>query len=266
MNLTNTTFTGGNEPMVYISQGGAGSTFDISLTDSNLSGTHGGIVNTVAGLTVNAQGNWWGDPDGPGGTDVSGNVDTGNYSDHVILPDNDLDGLKNWEEDTNLNGVVDAGETDPNNPDTDGDGFSDGYEVLTLFSDPLDPLDPYDPSNPDPNYVDNDMDGLPAINDPNDNNPDTDGDGYPDGYEVQCGTDPTNPNDKPKLGDVNNNGRVDNVDAIIIFQAQLGAIDINRYIDKTPQMDLNRDGLVNYQDAVYAFDFFLGIRNKLPVQ
>ena len=43
-------------------------------------------------------------------------------------------------EDANANGIVDAGETDPLNPDSDGDGFNDGDEV-TLGTDPLDELD-----------------------------------------------------------------------------------------------------------------------------
>ena len=32
--------------------------------------------------------------------------------------------------------------TDPLNPDTDGDGFDNGQEVLRMGTDPLDPLDP----------------------------------------------------------------------------------------------------------------------------
>jgi hypothetical protein len=51
--------------------------------------------------------------------------------------DTDLDGLSDDAEDTNNNGVVDAGETDPLNHDTDGDGYSDGEEVAA-GSDPLD--------------------------------------------------------------------------------------------------------------------------------
>ncbi|MGD9101136.1 MAG: carbohydrate-binding domain-containing protein, partial [Anaerolineae bacterium] len=42
--------------------------------------------------------------------------------------DSDGDGLPDWIEDANHNGVVDEGETDPHNPDTDGDGLSDGDE------------------------------------------------------------------------------------------------------------------------------------------
>jgi hypothetical protein len=44
-----------------------------------------------------------------------------------------------------LSGIVEQSlGTDPNNPDTDGDGFSDSMEVSELNSDPLDPDDPGD--------------------------------------------------------------------------------------------------------------------------
>jgi hypothetical protein len=40
--------------------------------------------------------------------------------------------------------------TDALNPDTDGDGFDDGEEVLVLGTDPLDPLDPTPDPVPEP--------------------------------------------------------------------------------------------------------------------
>ena len=43
-------------------------------------------------------------------------------------PDGDNDGIPNRIEDANGNGQVDPGETDPANPDTDGDGLQDGVE------------------------------------------------------------------------------------------------------------------------------------------
>jgi hypothetical protein len=54
----------------------------------------------------------------------------------VVKQDSDTDGLKDVEEDVNLNKAVDDGETDPFNADTDSDGLSDGAEVQ-WGSDPL---------------------------------------------------------------------------------------------------------------------------------
>jgi hypothetical protein len=75
------------------------------------------------------------------------------------FPDNDLDGMPNWFEnrhpglnrenpsdaalDFDADGLTNLEEfqhgTDPNNPDTDGDGSSDGYEVHTGHTDPAKP-------------------------------------------------------------------------------------------------------------------------------
>jgi len=97
-----------------------------------------------------------------------------------LITDPDSDELSNLDE--YLNG------TDPQNPDTDGDGMLDGYEVENN----LDPL--VDDSLEDP-----DNDGLTngeevALGtDPN--RSDTDGDGMPDGWEVAHALDPTDPSD-----------------------------------------------------------------------
>jgi hypothetical protein len=58
------------------------------------------------------------------------------------VPDMDGDALLVTEEE--------AIGTDALNPDTDGDGFSDGEEVLELGTDPLDPLDPTPDPVPEP--------------------------------------------------------------------------------------------------------------------
>jgi outer membrane protein OmpA-like peptidoglycan-associated protein len=91
--------------------------------------------------------------------------------------DPDKDGLTNNEE-------KELG-TDPNNPDTDGDGLKDGAEVKTYRTNPLNP--------------DTDSDGLKDGEEvltyrTNPLNPDTDGDGLKDGEEVlNYRTDPLNP-------------------------------------------------------------------------
>ncbi len=80
--------------------------------------------------------------------------------------------------------------TDPNEADTDGDGYTDGEEVKAGY----DPLGP--------GKLDSDNDGFPDPDerafgtDPYD--PDTDGDGYEDGAEIDNGFNPliSSPGDK----------------------------------------------------------------------
>ncbi|MGA1873427.1 MAG: Ig-like domain-containing protein, partial [Thermoplasmatota archaeon] len=56
------------------------------------------------------------------------------------LNDTDEDGIPDMDEDVNGNGLVDPGETDPENPDTDGDGLIDGIEIDTSDGNSTDPL------------------------------------------------------------------------------------------------------------------------------
>jgi hypothetical protein len=114
---------------------------------------------------------------------VAGVECTGSYCDNLrlyckepVLHDSDNDGLPDDLEDVNQNGIVDAGETDPNNPDTDNDGLNDGLEVNTLGTDPT--------------LTDSDGDGTP------DGDEDHDGDGFTNAEEVQCSSDPGNPSSK----------------------------------------------------------------------
>lgn len=114
--------------------------------------------------------------------------------------DTDLDGVNDFIEDANNNGVVDAGETDPLNPDSDGDGALDGQEDVNangiVDSGEADPL-----------------------------NFDTDGDGLTDGYEINIvGTNPgasttvyTGP-----LGDMNGDGILNAGDAVLHQRLILG--------------------------------------------
>lgn len=94
--------------------------------------------------------------------------------------------------------------TDPNDPDSDNDGFSDGYEAETGFN-PLDPA-----SHPSSSFVlrgaavatdarDTDGDGLTNVYEDeigtDDSVGDTDNDGSPDGIELLNGTNPLDPSD-----------------------------------------------------------------------
>lgn len=91
----------------------------------------------------------------------------------ALDPDGDL--LTNDQE-------LNAG-TDPNNPDTDGDGLTDGEELRTHGTDPND-FDTDDDELTDGEEIE--MGTNPTI-------ADTDGDGYADGVEVRAGYDPLGP-------------------------------------------------------------------------
>ena len=107
------------------------------------------------------------------------------FDDWQYLADTDDDGLPNLIE-------KEIG-SDPYNPDTDGDNLPDGYEALTLGTDPT-------KSDTDDNGVldcdeDFDEDGLTSLQEYEQGtepyNEDTDGDGLKDGEEINTyGTDP----------------------------------------------------------------------------
>ena len=60
-------------------------------------------------------------------SDLSNEVSIG-YTDVAPFVDSDRDGLTDAAEDVNLNQLVDPGETDPEDPDTDDDGVVDGSD------------------------------------------------------------------------------------------------------------------------------------------
>jgi uncharacterized repeat protein (TIGR01451 family) len=118
--------------------------------------------------------------------------DMGATTTSPLDPDTDNGGVIDGAEDSNLNGVIDAGETDPTeghgtddptapNNDSDGDGLSDNVET-TLGTDPKDADSDDDgiSDGQEPNLSE-DTDGDGLIN-PLD--PDSDNDGLYDGTEV----------------------------------------------------------------------------------
>ena len=112
--------------------------------------------------------------------------------------DCDLDGLRNEIEDSNRNGVVDAGETDPLKADTDGDGLKDGIERgFKPDGTPIDGAFKSDPLKPDTDgdslsdgHEDSNQNGIKDDTETDPTQADTDGDGITDGAEVAIGTDP----------------------------------------------------------------------------
>ena len=120
--------------------------------------------------------------------------------------DSDNDGLSDDFEDPNGNGIVDDGETDPNDPDSDEDGLLDGTEVFgDNNTDPLNPDSDGDGLCDGPGTIagclggsdgeDQNADGTTQPNETNPTLADTDNGGVPDGAEVIRGTDPLDPSD-----------------------------------------------------------------------
>ena len=104
--------------------------------------------------------------------------------------------------DCDNDGVINADDPAPLNPDRDGDGDLDGSD--TDADDPCSWSENQNPANAEPAWanLDCDSDGL-SNGEEVDNygtdprNEDTDGDGYSDPIEIREGSDPTDPNSKP---------------------------------------------------------------------
>jgi hypothetical protein len=117
---------------------------------------------------------------------------------NVCDEDDDNDGLTDNYEDLNLDGIVDIGETDPLNNDTDSDGLLDGV---------------------DPFPLDTDNDGIN-----NNTDLDDDDDGFSDLEEIAAGTNPLDAADYPVIadGDINLDGVVGVIDVLFAQQVLAG--------------------------------------------
>ncbi|MFP4598313.1 MAG: OmpA family protein [Persicimonas sp.] len=145
-----------------------------------------------------------------------------------VTTDSDGDGIADGKEDANRdgevaldpngNGVFEANfgeETDPANPDTDGDGLLDGWEIDAYGTDPYMPDTDGDGLEDgeehqlrrttypclDPALADSDFDGVDDgeeidVHGTDPCDPDSDGDGVYDFVELDDGTDPTSASSK----------------------------------------------------------------------
>lgn len=180
------------------------------------------------------------------------------------LDDCDRDGLKDGQEDTNGNGVRDAGETNARARDSDGDGLTDGVE-RRIGTNPL--------SNTSPaSFTDGDNDGLPATHDPDDADSDADNDRFRDGYEAALlGIDAVgNPSLKPTMGDVNGDATLSNLDALVTQSLFLGNLSLDSPVWGGPakrfrNTDMNGDAATSNIDALIIQSYFLGNLPLLPL-
>jgi hypothetical protein len=178
----------------------------------------------------------------------------------LYLPDSDGDGLLDWEEDLNLNGQYDGPlETYARRQDSDGDSFEDGVERF-FYGDAL------DPSVPSRDRSDDDSDGLPIAVDPTQDNPDTDADRFKDGCDAAMGRDlswATDPEKVPPLGDVDDNGTVDNADAQRMLNFFANKDEGPIYV--SARNDMTRDAWIDNADAQVVLNFFGNIIETLPM-
>ncbi len=130
------------------------------------------------------------------------------YFTNPLNPDTDNDGLTDGEEEYTY-------DTDSLDPDTDNDYLKDGWEVTHSYQGvDFDPLDGSD------GWTDHDNDGLYTGFEVKFiytlwNDPDTDNDGWDDGVEVYCGSDPLDISDTP-LSDYDGDG-ITNYDECYLY-------------------------------------------------
>lgn len=168
------------------------------------------------------------------GYDKNGTRGDNGGQDNPFDGDADDDGLIYLSEDINNNGIVDPGETDPYNPDTDGDGLNDGLErglsqpegkgtgsTWRNDTDPNTKSDPLDPDSDNDGLTDGQEDknenGKVDLNETNPIDTDTDDDGLTDDSEdkdLDAIIDPTETN--PADYDTDNDGLPDGLEEGIV--------------------------------------------------
>lgn len=200
--------------------------------------------------------NYFGQPGGPTAGqvenntgNVAGDVTTASNSNNTNLIDTDGDTLLDSEE-SQLYG------TNPNVADTDGDGYGDGVEVANGY-DPLNSDSPTAGGATTP-AVDTDGDGIPDSLDANPSDPDANGDRIKDGYSLAV---TYSIDGKVTLGDVNNDGIRNNSDATQILEVFLN---VRTLSGTSNDYDINRDGKIDNVDAVILYGWSLNAIPYIP--
>jgi outer membrane protein OmpA-like peptidoglycan-associated protein len=182
-------------------------------------------------------------------TDNSGDTDTAVVY-IAVLEDSDGDNVNNAEEAENG--------TDPNNPDTDGDGKTDGEEG-TIDSDGDGTIDALEPADEDA-----DGDGVPDEQDSSNNDAtnDTDGDGINNDVEVVRGTNPlkADSDDDGKndllegVVDSDGDGKIDAIESSTNDTDNDGISDELDSEDTNPNNDTDGDGIGNAHEVAAGTD------------
>ncbi len=181
--------------------------------------------------------------------DKSGDTDTASVV-IKVLEDSDDDNVSN--DDEAANG------TDPNNPDTDGDGKNDGVEGTT-DSDNDGIIDALEPSDQD-----SDGDGVSDENDGSNNDPsnDSDGDGLSNSVEQTRGTNPllkdTDGDEKDDNAEGASNSDGDGlIDALESSLVDTDNDGVNNELDAentNPNNDSDNDGIGNAYEVASGTD------------
>lgn len=155
--------------------------------------------------------------------------------------------------DADADGLLDIQETargtNSASKDSEGDTIEDGVETAIGY-DSLIGAALVDRTDTDGDLI---PDNWETANGFNPANADEDGDGYRDGYEFAISGAPTLAG-VPHIGDVNGTNLADNNDASIIFNYYLGNIGAPAF---PARGDLDRNGTVDYVDAVILFNWSL---------
>jgi len=195
------------------------------------------------------------------------------YATAAMVVDSDEDGLLDGEEDTDLDGIVDAGETDPADSDSDDDGYDDGEEVAAG-------TDPNHPGSFGAPVCGNDvLESDEECDDGNAGNgdaclatcvPAACGDGYLWGGSEECDDGAFNSDADPDAcrgdctpqdicGDVDQDGDVTASDALAILQVAIGLGADCRY----SQCDTDGDNMIVATDAIRTLQSALGLWDGL---
>lgn len=160
--------------------------------------------------------------------------------------------------------------------DRDADGRTDAAELAGFYGTAFDVFDSDDDGIPDGALPDfgrpttptllilKSTPGLPPIEDFV-IDADTDGDTFPDWYEVARFTDPSDPDDFPPLGDIAANDSVDLADAVLALQLLNGSEPLTLATsDNITALSVAPDGLLSLNNPLQILRYSALIRAGLP--